>query len=39
MKIEIEIPDEMIEAICQIQDESDINQAILEAIQFSIDNF
>jgi hypothetical protein len=39
MKLEIEIPDEMIEAIKQIEDEEDINKAILAAIQFSIDNF
>jgi len=39
MKITIEIPDEMIEAIQQIEGEENIEKAIIAAIQFDIDNF
>lgn len=39
MKIEIEIPDEMIEILKECEGTENINEAILAAIRFSIDNF
>ena len=39
MKVTIEISEEMAEAIKTIEDEENLEKAIIAGIQFSIDNF
>lgn len=39
MKVELDIPDEMVNAILTVEGTTDINEAIISAIKFSLENF